>query len=130
MVGQAIAAGTVQSQPASTPQAHPSWKDPQIHIKTANGKSASSYYDICDFVPNNIGEELVIGGQVDQQVVVKSGKKKTNLENLSLSQWSITNLAILLKLGGKIGWPCAHGLPFLFYCYQLIKNFISQTSIR
>ena len=57
MVGQATAAGTAQSQPVPTPQAQPSWKDPQIHIATATGKSASSYYDICDFVPNNIEEE-------------------------------------------------------------------------
>ena len=46
MVGQATAAGTVQSQRVSTSQAQPSWKDPQIHITTTNGKSASSYYDM------------------------------------------------------------------------------------
>ena len=31
---------------------------------------------MCDFVPHSVEEELVIGGQGEQQVVVKSGPKK------------------------------------------------------
>ena len=88
LAGQFSSTGGVQSQHCvanSLSQAQPSWKDPQIHIATATGKSTPSDYDICDFVPNNIEEELVIGGQGDQQVIVKSGPKKPKLENLSLS---------------------------------------------
>ena len=53
---------------------------------------------ICDFVLHTVDDELVIGGQGDQQVVVKSGPKKPKLENLKISQWSIANMAILYKL--------------------------------
>ena len=49
----------------------PSWSDPQIHIASAMGKSTSSFLEICDFIPNAIEEELVIGGQG----VVKFGPK-------------------------------------------------------
>lgn len=115
----------------SAPQIQPSWKDPQIHIATATGKSVSSYHDICDFVPNNIEEELVIGGQGDQQVIVKSGPKKPKLENLSLSQWSIANLAILYKLvsEGKLVGPAL--MDYLSYStkfYQLVQK-CSLTSV-
>ena len=41
--------------------------------------------------------------QGDQQIVVKSGTRKPKLENLTLSQWSIANLANYLKLVGEIG---------------------------
>ena len=41
----------------------PSWSDPQVHIASATGKSASTYYDIYDFVPNAIEEEFLVGGQ-------------------------------------------------------------------
>lgn len=74
--------------------AQPSWRDPQIHIATATGKLSSIHYDIVDFVPHSVEEELVIGGQGEQQVVVKSEPKKPKLENLSLSQWLIANMAI------------------------------------
>ena len=75
-------------------QAQPSRQDPMIHIATATGKSGLSYLDVCDFVPLSVEEELVIGGQGEQQVVVKSGPKKPKLETLSLSQWSFANLSI------------------------------------
>lgn len=69
-------------QPAGTAAAtSASWNDPQIHIASATGKSAASYYDICDFVPQNVEEELIIGGNGDQTIVVKSGSKKPSLEN-------------------------------------------------
>ena len=105
--------------------AQPAWQDPQIHIANATGKSSSSHYDICDFVPHSVEEELIIGGQGEQQVVVKSGPKKPKLENLSLSQWSIANLAILYKLTseGKLVGP-AH-MDYLSYTtkiYQLVQK--------
>ena len=84
--------GTVNQEPQS------SWNDPQIHIASATGKSTSTFYDVCDFVPHSLDEELVVGGQGEHQVVIKSGPKKPKLESLTLSQWSIANLAILYKL--------------------------------
>ena len=78
-------------------QTQPSWQDPQIHIATATGKSGLFYLDVCDFVPHSVEKELVIGGQGEQQVVVKSGPKKPKLKTLSLSQWSIANLSILYR---------------------------------
>lgn len=106
-------------------QTQPTWRDPQIHIATATGKSASPFYDICDFVPNSVEEELVIGGQGDQQVVVKSGPKKPKLENLSLSQWSIANMAILYKLVGEGKLPGSALMDCLSYStkiYQLVQK--------
>ncbi|MEW8544995.1 MAG: hypothetical protein AB2693_15835, partial [Candidatus Thiodiazotropha sp.] len=79
----------------------PSWQDPQVHIANATGKSASPYYDISDFVPNTVEEELVVGGHGEQKLVIKSAPKKPKLEQLTLSQWSVANLAILYKLVGE-----------------------------
>ena len=95
----------------------PSWQDPQVHIATATGKSSSAFYDICDFVPTAVEEEMVIGGQGEQQIVVKSGPKKPKLESLTLSQWSIANLGILYKLvgEGKLGGPIFDGLLVLYH---------------
>ena len=63
----------------------PTWNDPQIHIVSATGKSASTFYYICDFVPRSLEEDLVVGGQGEHQVVIKSGPKKPKLESLTLS---------------------------------------------
>ena len=62
------------------------WNGPQIHIASATGKSVGSIYDICEFVPSTLEEEVLLGGNGEQSVVVKSGPKKTLLENLTLSQ--------------------------------------------
>ena len=54
-----------------------SWRDPQIYIASASsGKSASSCYEITDFVSNNVEEEIIVGSNGSQQIVVKSGPKK------------------------------------------------------
>ena len=85
----------------TTPQMQP-WKDPQIYLSSAaNGKSASSHYDIVDFVSGNVEEKIIVGGSGSHQVVVKSGSKKPKLENVSLAQWTVANLAILYKLKGE-----------------------------
>ena len=117
--------------PATTPRqpqtmTQPSWNDPQIHLSTATGKSVCSHYDICDFVQCNIEEETIIGGQGDQQIVVKSGPRKPKLENLTLSQWSIANLAILYKLSGENKLAGESMLDYLSYTtkvYQLVQRF-------
>ena len=53
-------------------------------------------------------EEEVVAGTTDcNRIIVKSGVKP-KLESITLSQWSIGNLAILYKLvgeGGKIAEP-------------------------
>ena len=106
-------------------QAQPSWQDPQIHIATATGKSGLSYLDVCDFVPHSVEEELVIGGQDEQQVVVKSGPKKPKLETLSLSQWSIANLSILYRLtneGKLVGPALMDYLSYTTKIYQLVQK--------
>ena len=77
------------------------WNDPKIHLSSAAGKSAHNHLDICDFVQTCVEEEVLLGAQGDQQIVVKSGLKKPCLENLTLSQWSVANLAILYKLIGE-----------------------------
>ena len=76
--------GTVTQNPL--PSSHPSWNDPQIHIASATGKSASTFLDICDFVLQSTEEDLSIGGEGDQQLLIKSGPKKPRLESLTLSQ--------------------------------------------
>ena len=43
-------------------------------------------------------EDVVVGGQGEQQLVIKAGPKKPRLESLTLSQWSVANLAILYRL--------------------------------
>lgn len=73
----------------------------------------------------------MVGGQGDQQLVVKSGPKKPKLESLTLSQWSIANLAILYKLSGegKLIGPCL--MDYLSYTtkvYQLVQRY-SLTSV-
>ena len=103
----------------------PSWQDPQVHIATATGKSSSAYYDICDFVPKAVEEEVVIGGQGEQQIVVKAGPKKPKLENLTLSQWSVANLAILYKLVADGKLKDESLMDYLSYStkiYQLVQK--------
>ena len=67
-----------QQQQTMQQQQQPSWTDPQVHIASASGKSFGNYYDMCDFVVNTIDEETVIGGQGENQVIVKSGPVNLN----------------------------------------------------
>ena len=63
----------------------PSWNDPQIHISSASGKSVSAFLAICDFVQVSLEEDVVFVSQCEQQIVAKSGPKKTKLESLTLA---------------------------------------------
>ena len=47
---------------------------------------------------STVEEEMIVGGNGSQQVVVMSRPPKPKLENVSLAQWSVANLAILYKL--------------------------------
>ena len=113
--------------PDSAPASQPSWNDPQIHISSASDKSVSNYIDICDFVQSTMVEEdVILGGQGDQQIVVKSGPNKPRLDNLTLSQWSVANLSILYKLvsDNKLGGTAL--MDYLSYTnkvYQLVQRF-------
>ena len=58
-----------------------------------------------------------------QRIVVKSGPKKPKLENLTLSQWSIANLAILYRLSGENKLRGPSMLDYLSYTtrvYQVV----------
>ena len=113
--------------PDSAPASQPSWNDPQIHISSASDKSVSNYIDICDFVQSTMVEEdVILGGQGDHQIVVKSGPNKPRLDNLTLSQWSVANLSILYKLvnDNKLGGTAL--MDYLSYTtkvYQLVQRF-------
>ena len=76
-----------------------SGRDPQIYLsRAALGKSPHSHYDITDYVTVNVEEEIIVGGNESQQVVLKSGPTKPKLENVALAQWCMANNAILDKL--------------------------------
>ena len=65
----------------SSNQQTQSWKDSQIYLaRAASGKSIHNYYDITDFVAGNMEEEIVVGGNGTQQVILKSGPKKSKIE--------------------------------------------------
>ena len=69
---------------------------------------------------------MVLGGQGDQQIVVKSCPKKTKLESLTLSQWSVANLSILYKLVNEnklIGPALMDYLSYTTKVYQLVQRF-------
>ena len=116
----------IARSPFTTSVNQPAWNDPQIHIASATGKSVGSYLDICDFVPSTIEEEVLLGGNGEQSIVVKSGPKKPLLENLTLSQWSEANMAIIYKLlgEGKLQGPAL--LDYLSHTtknYQFVQRF-------
>ena len=77
----------------STHTSH-SWSDPQIFLESADsGTSVSTHLDITDFISNTVEEEIIVGGNGTQQVIVKSGPRKPKLENVTLAQWSVANLS-------------------------------------
>ena len=102
-----------------------SWNDPQIHLSSAAGKS-TSYLDICYLAQSCVEEEVVLGSHGDQQFIDKSRPKNPRLENMTLSEWSVANLAILYKLVGenKLQGPAL--MDYLSYTtkiYQLVQRY-------
>ena len=77
-------------------------------------------------MPSNIEEEVLVGENGEQSISVMSGPTKTLLENLTLSQWSVANMAILYKL---LGEGKLNGPPLLDYLshttkiYQLVQRY-------
>ena len=99
-----------------------SWKDPQIYLESAaTGKSAPTHYDITDFISSTVEEEIIVGGNGSQQVVVKSGPRKPKLENVSLAQWSVANLAILYKLVAEGKLHGGNILDYLSYTTKICQ---------
>ena len=117
-----------------------SWKDAQIYLSSAaNGKSASVHYDIVDFVDGGMEEEIIVGGAGSHQVVLKSGPKKPRLENVSLAQWTVANLAILYKLKAESKLNGEAILDYLSYTtkicqlvqrYNLVSVFLYDREYR
>ena len=76
-----------------------SWQDPQIYLKSLTTQSNTSYFDIVDFVSATSEQsERVLSNNDDGQLIFKSGPVKPKLESLSISQWSVANLAIMQRL--------------------------------
>ena len=68
----------------------------------------------------------MLGGHGEQQVIVKSGPKKPRLENITLCQWSVANLAILYKLVGENKLQGPSLMDYLSYTtkiYQLVQRY-------
>ena len=109
---------------------NPSWssgsshsrKDPQFFLESAAlGKSAQTNYDITNFISNQITEEVVVGGNGAQQVVLKSGPQKPKIENVILAQWSVANLAILYKLVSESKLHAGNILDYLSYTTKVCQ---------
>jgi hypothetical protein len=78
---------------------HASWQDPQVYLRQL-GKGPTSFYDIPDFVTgcNQLEEIVMDSSALGPQLVLKSGPAKVKLDQISQTQWSIANIAILHKL--------------------------------
>ena len=66
----------LQSSLDSNGPSSQSWRDPLIYLSAAAAvKSVPSCYDITDFVAGNVEEEIIVGGNGEHQVVLKTGPK-------------------------------------------------------
>ena len=110
-------------------QGQASWQDPQIHLKSSTGKTA--YYDIVDFVgiEAEVPEEVVMQTKDGPQLVLRTNARKPRLEAVSLSQWSIANVAILhkLMLEGASMTTVTDYLSHTTRIYQLVAKFSLQS---
>ena len=103
------------------------WQDPQVHlVSSAAGRSGNVHYDVVDFITKDaIEEEVVAGTQEGRQIIVKSGVKP-KLETITLSQWSIANLAIMYRLLGEGKLGDEGVIDYLSYntkIYQLTQRY-------
>ena len=114
---------------SSTATISQSWRDPQIFLESAAcGKSVPTHYDIPILSLTLWRKRLWWGGGGNgtQQVVVKSGPHKPKLENVSLAQWSVANLAILYRLVAESKLHGGNILDYLSYTTkicQLVQSF-------
>ena len=102
-----------------------SWQDPQVHLSTAAGKTLPSFLDITDFV--NVGgaahEEVVVNTDNGPQLVLRSGSRKPKLENVSIPQWSVANLAILHTIAGEKGYNVQDIMDYLSHTTRVCQLF-------
>lgn len=123
-----VARGPNQNEAGNMAPPIESWADPQIHLTNAAGKGQVPYYDITDFVYGSgvATEQIVMDTPDGPQLVLRSGQKKPKLETLSLSQWSVANLAILHTLVREKGAGVSEILDYLSHStriYQLFSKF-------
>jgi hypothetical protein len=102
-----------------------SWQDPQVYIKSVTG-SKDHHYNIVDFVDAHldISEKVVSSGE-GFDLVYRSGSRKPKLENLTISQWSGANIAILYRLyqDGTLGLDNIFDyLSYTTFIYGLISS--------
>ena len=75
-----------------------SWQDPQVYLKSVVNNKVQCL-NIVDFVDlNQSVTERVLSTVEDLEFVCRSGSRKPKLDNLTISQWSLANIAILYKL--------------------------------
>ena len=99
-----------------------SWQDPQIFLESAaSGKSAPTHYDITEFVANSVEEEVLVGANGTQQVVVKTGPRRPKLEIVTLAQWFVANLAILYRLVEESKLHAGNILDYLSYTTKVCQ---------
>ena len=108
------------------------WQDPQVYLMAASvGKSTLQYHDIADFInKDNVHEEVIAGADEGTQIVIKSGSKP-KLDSITISQWSIANLAILYVLVGEgklVGQAVLDYLAYTTKIYQLTQRY-ENTSV-
>ena len=123
-IGAGLQAGNTFNNLLANDSTHTShsWRDPQIFLESAaSGKSVSTHLDITDFISNTVEEEIIVGGNGTQQVIVKSGPRKPKLENVTLAQWSVANLAILYRLIGESKLHAGNILDYLSYTTKICQ---------
>ena len=123
--------GQIVQTPAQAPADPPvtgmySWQDPQVYLKsTTNSKPLC--YNIVDFVDMNFsGSEKVVSTEGDFELVCRTGVRKPKLENVTISQWSGANIAILYKLfqDGALGLSEVFDyLSYTSHIYSLISSY-------
>lgn len=128
---QGATAGTDQVVQASQVQqgspitGNYSWTDPQVYLKGISG-ARCAHYAIVDFVDiSSSPVERVVSSNDDFEIVCRSGTRKPKLENISISQWSGANIAILYRLhqDGTLGLPEVFDyLSYTSHIYSLISS--------
>ena len=103
-----------------------SWQDPQVYLKsTLNSKSPC--YNIVDFVDtNSSSDEKVVSTDGDFEFICRAGPRKPKLENVTISQWSGANIAILYKLhqDGALGLSGVFDyLSYSSHVYSLVSSY-------
>jgi hypothetical protein len=106
-----------------------SWQDPQVFIKSVSGTTRSTCYNIVDFVDNHIynaQSERVLSTGDEFEIVCRAGSRKPRLEQLTISQWSLANLAILYRLVEEGSLSSSEILDYLSHTSQIYSLIASH----